>query len=67
MRSDLKRIMARLGDAVPDRRNGQPAEQRILAEPGESRYQRRSAHLRERAAAIDLGGDESVTVDLTAD
>lgn len=67
MRSDLKRIMARL-DAITDRRSTEPEEHRILAEPGDSRYQRRSARFRERAAAIDLGDEDAVvTVDLTTD
>jgi hypothetical protein len=63
MRSDLKRIVARL-EALQTTRRTESEEQRILAEPGESRYQRRSANIKQRVAAIEFA-DDSVHVDLT--
>jgi hypothetical protein len=50
--------------ALRDRPYDDPVEERLLAEPGESRYQRLSPHIRERAAAVELR-DDMISVDLT--
>lgn len=65
MASEMRTIMARL-QAMPDApaTRGRPADLRLVIEPGESRYQRKSAGLRGRIAAVAID-DDDVTVDLT--
>lgn len=65
MASEMRTIMARL-QSMPEARprKGRPADLRLVIEPGESRYQRKSADLRGRIAALAIDEDD-VTVDLT--
>lgn len=65
MASEMRTIMARV-KAMPDApaAPGRPADLRLVIEPGESRYQRKSAGLRGRIAAVAIE-DDDVTVDLT--
>jgi len=68
MASDLRTIVTRL-QAVRPATGAAPADKpKLVIEPGMSRYQRKSANLRDRvaAAAIEVA-DEDVTIDLTAD
>ena len=70
MASDLRTIVTRL-QTVPPATGAVELddEPKLVIEPGESRYQRKSANLRSRAAAaaaIEVTEDD-VTIDLTGD
>ncbi len=66
MASDLDRIVARVESMPRATADLEPAEPRLVMEPGMSRYQRKSAHLRDRVILLELI-DDDVTVDLTGD
>jgi len=66
MASSLRHIVARVEAMRRGPDDTMPDEARLVVEPGMSRYQRKSAKLRERAAAVDITADDP-TIDLTQD
>ena len=67
MKTDLNIIVRRLAEVPPVKGNVRVGDTQALGEPGVSRYQKQSAHLRDRACFLDLGGFDIVEVDLTGD
>ncbi|MEA3509819.1 MAG: hypothetical protein U9R51_00135 [Actinomycetota bacterium] len=67
METELDVIVRRLAEVPAVKGNVRSARAEPLDGPGVSRYQRRSAHLRDRDCSVVLSGLDELGVDLTAD
>lgn len=67
MESELDVIMRRLAEVPPVKGNVRTANSGPLDGPGVSRYQRRSAHLRDRDCSVVLVSPDGLGLDLTGD
>lgn len=67
MKTDLEVIMRRLAEVPAVEGNVRVTETGSSAGPGVSRYQRKSAHLRDRDCSVDLTDSEDLGFDLTGD
>ena len=67
MKSDLQVIMRRLAEVPSVQGNVGASSDRPAGGPGVSRYQKQSAHLRDRDCSVGLTDFEIVDVDLTQD
>jgi len=67
MENNMAVIMRRLAEVRPVRGNVRAPSTGPSIGPGVSRYQRRSAHLRERDCSIELADIGELTVNLAGD
>jgi hypothetical protein len=67
MKTDLDVIVRRLAEVPPVKGNVRSGRSQSPGEPGVSRYQRQSAHLRDRDCSVDLTDVDALDVDLTED
>lgn len=67
MKSDLRVIMRRLAEVPSVQGNVSASLDRPAGGPGVSRYQKQSAHLRDRDCSLGLTEFDVVDVDLTRD
>ncbi len=67
MKSEMRVIMRRLAEVPAVQGNVGGTLDRREGGPGISRYQRQSAHLRDRDCSVGLTGLDIVDVDLTKD
>jgi hypothetical protein len=67
MKIDLDLIVRRLAEVPPVRGNVRSGRALLLGESGVSRYQRKSAHLRDRDCSLSLTEFDMVDLDLTGD
>jgi hypothetical protein len=67
MKTDLDVIVRRLAEVPPVKGNVRSGRSRSPGEPGVSRYQKQSAHLRDRDCSVDLTECDAVDVDLRSD
>ena len=67
METELDVIMRRLAEVPRVKGNVRTAKTGPSEGPGVSRYQRRSAHLRDRDCSVVLVGPDGLGVDLTED
>ena len=67
MENQLDVIVRRLSEVPSVKGNVRTANTGPLDGPGISRYQRRSAHLRDRDCSVVLVGPDGLGVDLTGD
>jgi len=67
MKTDLDLIMRRIAEVPPVRGDVRSGRALPLGESGVSRYQRKSAHLRDRDCSLSLTEFDTVDVDLTED
>lgn len=67
MKSDLRVIMRRLAEVPSVQGNVRGSLDQPTSGLGVSRYQKRSAHLRDRDCSVELTDFDIVDVDLTGD
>ncbi len=67
METELDVIVRRLAEVPEVKGNVRKAKTEPIEGPGVSRYQRRSAHLRDRDCSVVLLGPDGLDVDLTGD
>ncbi len=67
METELDVIVRRLAEVPPVKGDVRTAKTGPLEGPGVSRYQRRSAHLRDRDCSVELLGPGGIGVDLIED
>jgi len=67
MKTDMAVIMRRLAEVRPVKGHVRSADKGPSAGPGVSRYQRRSANLRDRDCSIDLVTAGDIGLNLTRD
>jgi hypothetical protein len=67
MESDLQVIIRRLAEVPSVQGNVSASLDRPAGGPGVSRYQKQSAHLRDRDCSLELTNSDVVDVDLTRD
>ena len=67
MKNDLRVIMRRLAEVPSVQGNVRASLDRPTGGPGVSRYQKQSAHLRDRDCSLELFDFDVVDVDLTRD
>ena len=67
MKTDMAVIMRRLAEVRPVKGNVRSSDKGPSAGPGVSRYQRRSANLRDRDCSIELVATGDLSLNLTGD
>ena len=67
METELDVIIRRLAEVPTAKGNVRTGKTEPLDGPGISRYQRRSAHLRDRDCSVVLVGSDGLDLDLTGD
>jgi hypothetical protein len=67
MKTDMAVIMRRLAEVRPVKGNVRSPDKGPSAGPGVSRYQRRSANLRDRDCSIELVTTGDLSLNLTGD